>query len=391
MITKTSASVRRRNLHVDEATAFCRYRRPLLAVMSPALPPQLRQLANDQRGVVSRSQVLAVGLTKDLIASRLKLGSWQQLHPGVYAVFSGELSREAELWAAVLYAGSGATLSHQTAAELWKLTDETSSLIHVTIPADRRVRQQAGLAVHLSSRARQSVHPSRNPPRTRLEDTVIDLWQAARNLDSAVGWLTTAIGRRLSTQDKLRETMAARSRIRWRQQLAELLSPDAAGIHSVLEYRYVRDVERPHGLAGADRQVRITRNSRNEYRDQYYAKYRTIIELDGRVAHPGDTRWNDIRRDNAAATAGDTTLRYGWREVTITACTTAAEVATVLSGRGYAAAHPCSDDCPVPRGPANSPAAKPGQNAGSRRRVPVRSGRRAARARLAPVTTRSSH
>jgi hypothetical protein len=164
-----------------------------------------------------------------------------------------------------------------------------------------------------------------------------------------VAWATTALGRRLTTQDKLREAMEARSRVRRRKQLTELLGPDGTGIHSVLEYRYVRDVERPHGLAGATRQARTRRNGRNEYRDQLYLAYGTAVELDGQVAHPAVSRWNDIRRDNAAAARGITTLRYGWLAVTTTPCQVAAEIAEVLVTKGYTRARPCSADCPVGR------------------------------------------
>jgi len=107
--------------------------------MARELPSQLYELAQRQRGVLSRAQLLGLDLTKDLIASRCSQGNWQRVYPGVYAVFSGELNREAVLWAAVLRAGRGAVLSHQTAAELWGLADAPNSLIHVTIPSDRRV------------------------------------------------------------------------------------------------------------------------------------------------------------------------------------------------------------------------------------------------------------
>jgi hypothetical protein len=73
--------------------------------------------------------------------------------------------------------------------------------------------------------------------------------------DAAVGRVTRALGRRLTTSAKLRVALEARSRVRWRAQLAELLNPDSAGIHSVLEYRYVRDVERPHRFPAATRQA----------------------------------------------------------------------------------------------------------------------------------------
>jgi very-short-patch-repair endonuclease len=321
----------------------------ILAAMDPDLPPQLRATVETQCGVLSCAQILDAGLTRGSLISRLRRASWQRMYPGVYATFSGEPNRLATPWAAILYAGPGATLSHQTAAELWRLADGPSSVIHVTVPGNRRVRRRAGMTVHLSSRASSAVHPARTPARTRLEETVIDLWETARDLDSAVGWVTTALGRRLTTQDKLRKAMEARSRIRRPKQLAELLGPDGTGIHSVLEYRYVHDVERAHGLAGAHRQARARRNGRNEYRDQLYAEYGVAIELDGRAAHPGDTRWKDIHRDNAAAAAGITTLRYGWLDVTTSPCQVAAEIAEVLRTRGYTAARPCSADCPVGR------------------------------------------
>jgi hypothetical protein len=357
--------------------------RGTLATVAAELPPELSRLALLQCGVVSRAQVLASGLTDEVITARRSRGSWQRLYPGVYAAFSGAPSREAHLWAAVLYAGPGAMLSHQTAAEVWGLADKPSSLIHLTIPGNRRVRKQPGIVLHLSSRANQAIHPSGLPPRTKLEETVIDLWAAARDLDAAVGWVTRALGRRLTTQARLREALQARSRVHWRAELAELLSPDSAGIHSVLEYRYVRDVERPHRFPAATRQAPSRRDGRNLYRDTLYEAYKTVVELDGRVAHPGDSRWNDIHRDNAATTAGISTLRYGWLGVTTTPCEVAAEIAATLAGRGYTLARPCSPACPVGRGSASTQAlsrTKPGQHSASRRGAPIRAGRRATRA-----------
>jgi hypothetical protein len=114
--------------------------------------------------------------------------------------------------------------------------------------------------------------------------------------------------------------------MRWRRELSELLSPDLAGLMSVLERRYACDVERPHGLPAAARQVRAEHGERTEYRDVLYEEYGTCVELDGRLAHPAEARWRDIRRDNAVAADGGATLRYGWLDVTTRVCETAAEV-----------------------------------------------------------------
>jgi hypothetical protein len=290
-----------------------------------------------------------VGLTKDVVAARLERGSWQRFYPGVYAAFSGKPSREAALWAAVLVAGPGAMLSHQTAAEMDALTDTPSSLIHLTVPSERRVRTRAGLVLHYSARASQAIHPARTPPRTRVEETVIDLWEASRSVDDAVSWVTRSLGRRLTTQAKLGAAVQARTKVTRRALLEELLDPEMAGLHSILEHRYVRDVERPHGLPKGTRQAAALVAGHKQYRDTLYKKYRLVVELDGRVSHPDETRWADIQRDNAAATEGFSTLRYGTVALITAPCQVAAEVAKVLTSSGFAGAHPCSAGCPVGR------------------------------------------
>lgn len=253
------------------------------------------------------------------------------------------------LWAAVLYAGPGAMLSHRTAAELTGLADSPRELVHVTVPADRRVSREPGIVIHLSTRARDIVHPARLPPQTRIEETVLDLVDGARKIDDAVGWVTRGLGRRLTTQARLRDALGERPRLRWRRELTELLSPDAAGLLSVLERRYDRGVARPHGLPAGARQVRARRGDRTEYRDVLYEQYATCVELDGQLAHPAEERWREIRRDNAVAADGGVTLRYGWLDLTVWSCQTAAEVDRVLRRRGFPGGRPCSPACPVGR------------------------------------------
>jgi hypothetical protein len=87
-----------------------------------------RDLLELQQGVITRRQALAAGLTEKAIVVRLQGERWQRLQAGVYATFSGEPPRTAVLWAAVLRAGPGAVLSHQTAAELYGLADAPARL-----------------------------------------------------------------------------------------------------------------------------------------------------------------------------------------------------------------------------------------------------------------------
>jgi very-short-patch-repair endonuclease len=314
--------------------------------MPSDLPGALHELAELQSGVISRQQACDAGVSSDAIVWRLRRGRWQQMQHGVYAVFSGQPDRRAVLWSAVLRVGPGAVLSHHTAAELAGLTAGPSGLTHVTVPSVRRVRPVAGLALHRSVRAAQARHPSLLPPRTRVEETVLDLAEMAGSFDDACGWVTRACGRRLTTEQRLRTAMAVRSQLRWRGQLAELLGDTAGGVHSVLEYRYFQDVERAHRLPRSARQVRVISGGRVRYRDAVYSRFLVVVELDGQVAHPDESRWLDVRRDNASAAEGGVTLRYGWADVTRRPCRTAAEVARVLASRGWpGAAKPCSAGC----------------------------------------------
>ena len=319
--------------------------------MATEIPESLREMARAQAGVVTGQQALAAGLSKAALAWQLHSERWQQPYRGVYMLSSGPPGREAVLWAALLRGGRDAMFSHQTAAELAHLVDRPSEMLHLTVPAGRRIRPVRGLVIHTCSRVEQVRHPSLRPPRTRIEHTVLDLAGQAGTFDDALGWVTRACGRRLTTEDKLRAAMAARGRLRWRELLAPVLADPAGGLHSVLEVRYYRDVERAHCLPRAGRQVRVIRGQRTEYRDAFYSRYRVMVELDGRLAHRDDARWRDIRRDNAAAADGGVTLRYGWSDVTAHPCRTAGELARVLVRRGWVGRPKlCSGDCSVVSG-----------------------------------------
>ncbi len=328
----------------------------ILAAMRPQLPDHLDRLAQLQRGILAAAQIRQAGLTKDLIHSQLRAQRWQRLHRGVYATFTGNPDREGYLWAAVLRGGPGALLSYYTAAEVHGLTDRPAAAIHLTIPDSRRMLPVRGIVIHVSSRAWQAAHPTQIPPRTSVPETILDLAQVSATAEAACDWIARGIGRRLTTQDRLRSALAKRGRIRFRAEIAEMLGDAWAGVHSALEYRYVHRVEIPHGLPRGRRQARVMCGPSVRYRDVLYEAFRLIVELDGRAAHPGDTRWNDIRRDNSAAADGQVTLRYGWHDVTRRPCLVAAQVAATLRLAAppgvRLSPRPCSPGCPVQAGPA---------------------------------------
>jgi hypothetical protein len=246
--------------------------------MSDKIPADLREQASWQAGVITREQALRAGVSRNAIVSKLRHGRWQQVYRGVYATFTGPVAREAQLWAVVLYAGSGARLSHETAAE--QFTGR---------PASKRT----------------GASPAECRPTHFAEETVIDLVNAAANLDDVIAYVTGAFARKLTSEERVRREAAARKKLRWRADLDEIIPKAAGGAHSVLEYRYDRDVEQAHGLPAASKQVTFTTSDgHRRRRDRCYEKYDLIIELDGRQYHPDERRLLDQARDNDATATG---------------------------------------------------------------------------------------
>jgi very-short-patch-repair endonuclease len=295
----------------------------------------LVQVARRQHGVISRRQALAGGLSDEAVEAHLRACRWRTVFRGVYATFNGPLPRTSLLWAAVLRAGPGAVLSHETAAELLGLGPTGDGRIHISVPARRTPHPIPGVVIHRCARVGRSRHPTRTPPQTRIEETVVDLTQAARTIEEALGWLARAIGARLTTPARLSAAFAGRPRLRWRRPLHSAVEDVAQGCQSLPELTYLNTVERAHGLPTAHRQRRRERPGGSYYDDLSYERYRTLVELDGRAAHPSHARWRDMRRDNAAVVAGRHVLRYGLGDIVERPCDIATQVGRVLTRNGW--------------------------------------------------------
>ncbi len=236
-------------------------------------------------------------------------------------------------------------LGHQTAAGLNGLLDEPDPLVHVSIPKHRGPLPMPGVRLYHRPEPLLMAAAAREPPRTGVEDTVVDLTQTAADVDAALGWLARACARRLTTPDRLLTTIRRCQRLRWREALVSAVADVGAGCHSLLELRYLRDVERRHALPAGSRQRRRRVGRSTVYRDVEYDAFGLLVELDGRAAHQDPSR--DRRRDNTAATAGWVTLRFGWADVNHRACETAAVVAKALRARGWQGTLTPCPTCPT--------------------------------------------
>ena len=161
-------------------------------------PNPWHYLAEHQYGVVSRSQLLDLGLSRSQARRNVENGRWRLLLPGVYATFTGPVGDLAAIWAAILGAGPGAAASHATALWLGGVIDDQPDLIHVSIPAERRGRSHRAARIHRAREFAHSVHPAAQPPRSRVECAVLDVSQTASPA-IVVDVVLRAVQRRLTT------------------------------------------------------------------------------------------------------------------------------------------------------------------------------------------------
>lgn len=79
------------------------------------------EIATRQHGIVTRTQLVAAGLSPSLIERRLRSRALLKEHPGVYRVGHAAPSLDATYHAAVLACGPGALLCGRAAAHLYGL------------------------------------------------------------------------------------------------------------------------------------------------------------------------------------------------------------------------------------------------------------------------------
>lgn len=269
------------------------------------------------------------GLGRRPIERLISAGRWRRLTGGVYYLQSGDPPWLAYAWTGVLLGGPEARLSGEAAAYLHGLRDRAPKSIQVLVPEQVR-RADRGPWQFRRERAGVRLRSVGLPPRTPLEDTVLDLC-VGKGEPELIDLVTTAIQSRRTNADIIVSRLDMRSGTGGRRLLRAVLADIGEGAESPLELSYLRGVERAHRLPPGRRQVRQGK----QVRDVVYDEYSLVAELDGRLGHEGAGRFRDMERDNLAAVTGYWTLRFGWHDVRGDPCRVAGMVSSVLRSRGW--------------------------------------------------------
>jgi predicted transcriptional regulator of viral defense system len=99
---------------------------------------ELAQIANDRRGVFTAAAARSVGMTSSSLAYHTRTGTIERLGHGVYRLADAPSSPREALIAAAAALGEDAVVSHESALQLYGVSDVAPSRLHFTVPRARR-------------------------------------------------------------------------------------------------------------------------------------------------------------------------------------------------------------------------------------------------------------
>ena len=262
-------------------------------------------LARRQHGVVSREQLVGLGIHRQAVKHRVARGRLHLLYRGIYAVGRPEVTREGRWMAAVLACGPEAALSDEPAGIAWGIRPDRPAPIEVSIPLPL-TRRRPGLVVHRRGGLAGDVTRHRGIPITTPLRTLIDLATRLEG-DELEAAINEADKRDLIHPDSLRRALDARKGQHGTARLRGLLDRTTFVLtHSKLERMFV-PIARRAGLPTPASQEWLN-GGRVDF---YWPELGLVVETDGLRYHRTPAQQaKDRLRDQAHTTAGLTPLRF---------------------------------------------------------------------------------
>jgi len=267
--------------------------------------------------VVSRAQLIELGLGEDAIDARLAGGRLHRLHRGVYAVGHGVVPREGGWLAAVLAVGEGAVLSHRSAAELWGIGRGTSRA-RIDISASRLTRSSPTIRRRYLQLEPDEVTQRRRVPVTTLARSLFDFASelsleafeaAVREAEYLHRFPLVDLERLLKRHPGRRGAMTIK------RCLHRLGGGPQGRVRSRLEVRFAALLAGTD-LPSPDLNALLDLDGFKIEADCLWREQRLIVELDGGRAHLTRSAFEtDRERDRRLQAAGWRVVRVTWRQL----------------------------------------------------------------------------
>ena len=280
-------------------------------------PAGLAELLEKQSSVVSRGQLLTLGMKDSAMQYRVRRGGpWQTLLPGVYLTVSGVPSLPQKEVAALLYAGPGSLITGPIALMHHSIRSGSArDVIDVLVPVDRR-RLSSGFArLHRTTRMPARASAAGPVRLTLVPRAVADTARQLTELRDVRAVVADAVQLGRCTVSQLAEelrTGPVRGSAAFRSALAEV----ADGIRSTAEGD-LRDIVRAARLPMPlfnpslyDGDLFLGKP------DGWWPEAGVAGEVDSRAWHLSPDDWDRTRRrHDGMAAAGIIVLHFSPREL----------------------------------------------------------------------------
>src|SRR4051812_13901200 len=272
---------------------------------SRTLEEKIAEMARRAHGVITRSELLAIGASEAGIKRRVRRGGLITQYPGVYRVGHAAPSIDASFTAAVKACGEGAFLRGRAGGYLLGLVKRPPPRPEVWAPTERRVE---GIETRRSRRAR-NVIKVRGIPVTSVPETLVDL--AAVLTEEELARACHEAGVRYRTTPRQVEAVLPRN-APGAAKLRAIMSGDAHVTLSQLERAFLKL------LRGAGLPLPETNKVAGSKRvDCRWPDRKLTVELDSYRFHNSRYSWEqDRERERQARARGDEFRRYTWRDIT---------------------------------------------------------------------------
>jgi very-short-patch-repair endonuclease len=288
-------------------------------------------VAAAQRGRIAAWQLREVGISRQMIRTRVRRGALHPLHRAVYAVgHPGPIDLGDET-AALLAYGAGTGLCHRSACWVWEFIREDPGEVELILPPGRTGKSRAGISVHRSRTFTSAdITFCKRLPVVKPALALLQLAESGdeREVERAVD---EALAVRAVSRTKLREALAKHGRGRPGAALmAELAGLRPSSITRSEGEERLRELILSAGLPTPQMQTPL----HGFTADFYWPDAGYVVEFDGFAYHSGRGAWRRDRvKDRTYAAHGIRPDRFTWEDITDHSLATIAHIASQLASR----------------------------------------------------------
>lgn len=276
--------------------------------MNPQMRSRVHELAASQGGVVSRTQLVALGLAYSTISNELAARRWVAHGLHAIAVHALPLDDVGRMHVAVWEASSTAVLDGSSSLAAAGLTGYNDGL-HLLAQWPNGGRSWGGSIVHGSRLWNEADFvPFAGVRRTRNPVAVVRGAMWARSDRAAATLMFTAVQQRITTSHEVLTEAHRLNRHRRRPFIVDVAGHMTNGVHALGEFDFSR-LCRARNLPEPSRQVVRVGPLGRAYKDVEWKDYGVVVEIEGVHHDSPDNMLPDSLRQNSFTIAGDAVLR----------------------------------------------------------------------------------